>query len=368
MRRDYTVAMEITPTAPLTHGSGSDGNVQVLRTMEYVVDEPDPERPGKVTPRRLRVPCVSGASFKATLREHAFGHMAEVLGLQDGQIDRDKLRLLLKGGKNDAGGQTVNLDEVRRLRDLYPLLAVFGSMDGGMPVRGEVQVSQVTPWVAELVDAHLLPRTLRPIRVVGDDLVSGAEVPLFAERTPIPLALVTTETTYYRHDLRTSPHAHYLDGPTQAAIEDKAAARSGKIATKEERREANESMPHSFEAIAPGVPLYAEIRLAAATIIEWECLKFAIARWVAHGARLGGGLAKGHGSCQVRIAGALEHAPGLGVSTAPGTAIAVDGPSSAYVEHLRGRADAIRADLLVSKDAARGAKKGAKTEAAADAG
>ena len=42
---------------------------------------------------------------------------------------------------------------------------------------------------------------------------------------------------------------------TRAAIEDAKVARSGKVATKGERREANESMPHTFEVIPAGTPL-----------------------------------------------------------------------------------------------------------------
>ena len=158
IRNNYTIALEITPLAPITHGMGTDGNMQIHRTQEVLVEEDDIDAPGAKRWARLRVPCVSGSSFRAALREHAFGWLAEVLQLQDGDVSLDAHRLLLKGGKNDSGGQSVSLEEARRLRDLFPMLAVFGSMDGGLPIRGELRVSPIQPWCQELLDAGLAPR------------------------------------------------------------------------------------------------------------------------------------------------------------------------------------------------------------------
>lgn len=145
MRRSYEIVMEITPVAPLTHGAGVEGNEQVLATREYQVLRAPDGLGGKAEWERIDVPFVSGAAMRATLREWATRDALELAGIVDGEVSRDALRLLLKGGKNDSGSQSVNLEEVRRLRDLFPLLAVFGSMDGGLPVRGLAQVSDVLP-------------------------------------------------------------------------------------------------------------------------------------------------------------------------------------------------------------------------------
>lgn len=365
-RANYVVALEIVTLSPLSHGAGADGNVTRARTREYLVDVSDPDTL-QTTPRLVRVPIVSGAALKSTLREHAFGHLAEALGLRDGDVSLDALRLLLKGGKNDSGGASVSLDEARRLRELFPLLAVFGSMDAGLPLRGEVRVSEVTPWCRELVDAGLLPRTVSAIEVAvdGRDLVAAPQVTVYPDRAPVPLHLVLTEEEYYRHDLRTSPHAPLLGDGQRAALEDKAAARKGKVADAAARREANESMPHSMEAIAPGVPLVATLRLLGATAMEWECLAWAITRWIRHGALLGGATGKGHGRCQVRVAGALCYAPPDGtVAAAPGTALSVDRAGELYVRHILDRAEELRAELGKST---RGAKKGKPTAMPEDA-
>lgn len=347
------MVLEITTLSPLTHGAGTQGNEVQLRTSEYLLDEVD--ELGKVTSRRVAVPIVSGAALRASLREHAFGHLAEVLGLQDGSLSRDKLRLLLKGGKNDSGGQTVSLDEARRLRTLFPMLAIFGSMDGGLPIRGELHVSPVRPWVRELVDAGYLPRHVGALEVTaGGDGAAGAlastpRIAVHPDREPVHLHAIRGREEYFRHDLRTSPHLHYLEGAVQQQIEDKSAVRKGKVAKKEERREANESMPHAAQTIVAGTPMVAELRLHGATQVERECLFYAIARWIAHGAILGGMAGKGHGQCRVRCAGALVYEPARGeVAAEPGSAISIETAGSAYLAHLEQHRQAIVAELTAT--------------------
>jgi len=346
MRSNYALALEITTLSPLSHGAGNDGNQSIARTTEVLIEEVDPDT-GRKAPRKIRVPCVTGSSLRATLREHAFGHMAEVLGLRDGDVSLDALRLLLKGGKNDSGGATVSLEEARRLRDLFPMLAVFGSMDGGLPIRGELRVSQVLPWCVELHEAGLLPTEVRAVDVSvdGAELGPASGAAIFADRLPVPLHLLLTEEEYFRHDLKTSPHAPLLGGAARAAIEDKAAARKGKSAPAEVRREANESMPHTMEAIATGAPLVAFLRLFGATPMEWECLAYAITRWVQHGALLGGSTGKGHGRCRVRVAGSFAFSPSTAEATQPGTAVSVDRAGDAYVRHVREHAAELRVEL-----------------------
>jgi hypothetical protein len=354
MRSNYTLVLEITTLTPLTHGAGNRGNEQILRTTEYLLDELDPEMPGRTVPRRVKIPTISGAALKSTLREHAFGHLAEALGLSDGVLDKDTLRLLLKGGKNDSSGQTVSLEQHRRLRHLFPLLAVFGSMDGGLPVRGSIKVSPVRPYCTELVDAGLIPQSVAALEVAvdGATLESQPGATVFPDREPVPVHLIRTREEYFRHDMRTSPHISLLDGEAAKQLEDKAVARKEiKSAKKGQRREANESMPHSFQAICPGTPLVAEIRLMSATRVEWECVAYALARWISHGAPLGGATSKGHGRCQVRCAGALCYTPTAGAVEAPGTAISIDVAGRAYLDHIAEHRAEILAELGVEAPA-----------------
>lgn len=365
-RSNYVLALEVTTLSPLSHGAGTDGNASIARTTEVIIEEVDPDTLQRYA-RSVRVPIVSGSSFRATLREHAFGHFVETVGIADGSVSLDALRLLLKGGKNDAGGATVSLSDARRLRDLFPMLAVFGSMDGGLPMRGSLRVSQLVPWAEELVVAGIVPRTVSGIEVSVQGREGsvraggGGSIPLFADRAPIPLHMLLTEEEYFRHDLRTSPHVRLLDGPVRNEIEDKSAARKGHAAGKDERRDANESMPHTTEAIKAGVPMVAVLRLLGASPIEFECVCYALTRWIAHGALLGGAVGKGHGRCAVRIAGALCYSPEPGsLAAQPGTALTLDRLGDGYLRHIGERADAIRSELAAVRRGAGAEPKGGK--------
>jgi hypothetical protein len=352
IRQNYTFVLEITPVAPLTHGQGTEGNTQILMTRDVVV-----EQDGQW--RRLAIPGVSGAAFKATLREWAVLDGFERAGVQPGSVSKDALRLVLKGGKNDSGGQTVPLDEARRLRDLFPALSVFGSMDGGLPLPGRVQVSDVLPWCQELVDADLAPVQIVPLHVEGVAQPLPAIV-LYEGHSAPPVHLVRTEVTYYRHDMNTSHLLPMMQRAAVRMIEESATAiqakrKAGEKPRANERREANESMPHSLQAIAPGTPMFAIVRLHGATEVELGCLVQAMTRWIGSGAHLGGASSKGHGACRVRIAGAMAHTPAHGhVEVAKSTVVDLprDGSpvaaTQAYGAHVTERAERIRAWLAES--------------------
>lgn len=352
-RSNYVAVLEITTLSPLTHGAGNNGNESVLRTTDYLVDVPDPEIPGRTMSRRLKVPIVSGAAFKSTLRQHCVAHLAEALGIDDGALSRDALRLLLKGGKNDSSGQSVSLEEHRRLRGLFPMLAVFGSMDGGMPITAQIKVSPIRPYCQELVDAGLVETKIGAMEVSldGDPLTDTPMLEVYPDDAPQRLADLVTVEQYYRHDMSVSPLRPLIDAAEMTAIEDKQAARKGQASAKKEiRREANESMPHAHQAIVSGARLFAEIRLNGATEIEWQCLAHAILRWVQHGALLGGATTKGHGRCRVKIAGDryLQHTPApLTGSAPPSTALSFADAEhgAAYLAHIRDHADAIREQM-----------------------
>lgn len=352
MRQSYTVVLEITPTAPLQHGAGTEGNEQVLMTREYLIESED-----LGGWERIEVPAVSGASLKATLREHAARHYLHACGVEDGAVSKGALRLLLKGGRNDKGTSSLSLDQTRELDRLFPLLAVFGHMDRGAPRRGSIQVSDVLPWCSDLFDAGLVPRTIRPMEVTveGETITADMGVDVWEGTTPIPLHLTRTRTQNYRHDMRSGGMLHLLQGADRKQLEDAVEARSAKKApTKEERREANESMPYSAQCIAPGVPMVATIRLHQASEVEWACLAHAVAAWIRSGGHLGGGSARGHGACRVRVAGAIRYSPAPGEQAVdPGTAISISpDPAEAlagvYAEHIAAQAEAVRAYVAES--------------------
>lgn len=287
-RHAYEFQVLVTPTQPLSHGQGTEGNIQVLRRTQRNVCVNGEWM-------ALEVPSVSGSAFKAVLREAAVDYYLDALGVPEGSLSRDGLRLLLKGGKVGPGGQGTPHEEARLLRRLFPPLAVFGFMDGSITSPGLIQSCELVPYTVELVEGGFFK-----------GMVGRLSLP------PIPDALTSAEVTYYRHDQSTSPLARYLPAEARTAIEDARVARSGKVAAKDQRREANESMPHTFEVIPAGTPLLGTLRLQGANSIDLACFTLAMASWKARGAHLGGGRGKGHGTCDVQMVSAIRLAAGVG--------------------------------------------------------
>jgi hypothetical protein len=310
MRHDYTFVLEITPTQPLTHGAGNLGNEQQLCRREAVYYDADAGEYLEVS-----YPCISGSAFKATLREAAVADYLESLGIPDGSLSLDVVRLLLKGGKTTSAGQTVSLDDLRRMGALIPPLDVFGSMDGGCPRPSRVRVSEVRPYSEGLARAGLIPRVVAPLRALSADDDSATGIAVYPGQPPVPDEMIETRIEYFSHDVRgRATGQRFIAGADAKALEDRGAlvARraGGEKPSKEERRDAWESMPHSYQAIRPGCPMVAVIRLDGASEIDALCLTRAITRWIAQGARLGGATgSKGHGACTVALAGALRHRP-----------------------------------------------------------
>lgn len=363
-RRSYTFVLKLVTTAPLTHGAGNHGNIQSLRTEEVLVPikerrrDDDPLEPGIekiIGYRNERVPIVSGAAVKATLREWAARDYLERAGLREGDVSKDHLRLLWKGGKVTSGGQTVSLDDMRRYMDLCPLLAVFGAMDGGFPLPASIRVSSARPFVDTYVKAGIAPERIRPMEVTLDgesmfDLEGGD---LVFDQPPVPRALTTTEVTYYKHDMAQGGLSRMLPDTERKALMDARQQRSLiEKPDKETRREANESMPHTAQAIKTGVPMWVEIRLENATDVEAATLGYAMARWIGSGAHLGGGKTKGHGTCAVEVRGALSYTPPGADVVGFGNEIAIADETGeggrltrALNAHIEARRDAIRSWL-----------------------
>jgi len=349
-RAHWTMALEIVTRQPLTTGMGSDGNEQMLRTFSY-----------RAYDRELgewvegEVPHVSGQAFKATLREHAFLVMAEALGLREGEVSRDGLRLILKGGKNDKGETSVSLDDLRAMRKLLPILDIFGALDQGQALPASGQFSDVRPYCTELVAADLVPQHIK-----GGRGQHTKTIQIYPDMLPIPAHLCRDSVQNFRHDLSQTQIAHVLmtDQDKTKLVDARAEKKaSAKPAKAEERRAINESMPYTLQCIPAGVPMFALIRLVDASPVAAALLSAATEHWIRSGAHLGSGKSVGRGACRVRVAGAFAVDSRTGELWVDGseaafvdsdTAMVREG-SSPYAEalraHLSENAAAIRAKL-----------------------
>jgi len=348
MLRDYTLVLEITPTRPLAHGEGAVGNVQLFRRIKIPI-----ERDGQWIEEEI--PEVSGAALKSALREEG---AYDILRTCEIDPTKDQLRFLMKGGRlSKGGGNSVNLDAMRKIAELAPIMSVMGAMDDSYSRPGKIRVGSVQPWCKETVEAGLAPRRIRALTVLvdGKELSGGGEtVELYPGKTPIPLHMSTQVIERFAHDMMSSPKGRVLleRGGMSKEIEDKSAAlrvrrdRGEKVKSKEK---VSEAMPYSYEVISPGTPMWTTITLQDATVIEWGFLLSSIWMWISKGAYLGGGRREDWGRCRVRISGAIEHETPIGtMPVSPGTklSLSAEDPNSAavlaYRQHLVEHAADIR--------------------------
>jgi len=351
--RDYTIVLEIVPTRPLAHGEGTAGNVQLFRRLKILV-----ERNGQWVEEEI--PEVSGAALKSALREEGAFDILRSCAIE--APTKSQIRFLMKGGKlSKGGGNNVNLDAMRKIAELAPIMSVMGAMDDSYSRPGKIRVSSVQPWCKETVESGAAPRRIRALTVMVDDkeLSGGGEtVELYPGKTPVPLAMCTQVIERFAHDMMSSPKGRVLleKAGVSIELEDKAAAlkvRRGHGEKVKSKEKVSEAMPYSCEVVSPGTPMWATIVLQDATEIEWGFLLSCLWIWISKGAYLGGGRREDWGRCRVRISGAIEHETPIGtMPVSPGTEVVIgtEDPDAlkrntavlAYRKHLSKNAADIR--------------------------
>ena len=342
-RCHWTFVLALIVLQPLTTGMGTEGNEQVLRTMPFTFFD---EASGEWC--KSEVPHVSGQAFKATLREHAFLVMAEALGLQEGSVSRDGLRLALKGGKNDKGETSVSLDDLRELRALLPILDIFGALDQGQALPASGQFSDIRPWCEGLAKAGLIP--VNGVRG-GKEGNETVVLPFVSEEgvqmAPIPDHMIRGVVQQYKHDLSQTHITHVLmDGGDKKQISDQRAENkaNAKPVKKEERRAVNESMPYALQCMVAGTPLVGEIRLVDAAPVSAALLAAAIEHWIQSGGHLGSGKSVGRGATRVTVSGAFS------VDSRSGELRAQGQESGLLKQGVNPFAEQLRAHFLTSGD------------------
>jgi hypothetical protein len=346
-RRNYTIFLEILPTQPLTHGQGNNGNEQEILRRPFMIQVFNPVT-GQPEFRIEDIFLVSGASFRTKLRVQAVLNDAEMMQVPHGSYSKAKLRLLAKGGHLGGDGKAMNLEEVRRLCEMSPLLYLFGAMDDTLRLTGALKVDSVYPYCRELLQSGIIPNSENFQFWQGDP--NDPTWPSFPNGAPSYVEGVAP-VQYYKHDLGGSAVSKLLTSGDRNQIQDKQAAiaalqATGKKPDTDARREANESMPHAFQAIIPGFPMVAILRTDPITQMEFACLIAALAAWKQNGAHLGGAEAKGHGHCLVRIAG--HFCSSAGQDATPDTALAAPSLSpdaalfEAYKANRAAHAEAFR--------------------------
>jgi len=135
MQKRYSGVLNFSSVAldPIHHGQGSEGNTQILRTQDIILDSGLPSR----------VPFISGNSFKHKIRNGGCKFALETIGVPDGSLSKPVIDLLFSGGALTKSGSAVNLENARKISELFPFLSVCGYAAGNFMQDSKIRVGHI---------------------------------------------------------------------------------------------------------------------------------------------------------------------------------------------------------------------------------
>ncbi|MDV6247034.1 hypothetical protein [Rhodococcus opacus] len=131
--------VEMTARSPISHRGELIGTTAIGRRMKVLQQDGSVEL----------VPVISGNSFRGVLRRIGEELLRDVLGYE-GQLPLAVAHTLRNGGaivKTQA--EPITGRRLHQLRELVPLLSVFGGAIGAAPIDGCLRVGHVVPIVTE---------------------------------------------------------------------------------------------------------------------------------------------------------------------------------------------------------------------------
>lgn len=291
------------------------------------------------------IPIISGNSMRGLLRDRGMLHMCRALGYgvneETGEVKGLSLPafyFLFSGGAltKDAG-RGLDVDLARRMRELIPLVGVFGGAVGNQIMPGKVKIGKLIPLCQET--AHLVP-----LRFISDDVKCGDKTERVARLLPSVWNLLQSEP-YTRKDDEKSESLRQLIAPeTRLLLEAQAAQKRDKARTDPNAVDndmgQHQQMRYYVETFAAGTQFYWDITLDDVTDVEFDAFAIALMEF-SRKPFIGGKSAVGHGKVSVKFDSWLEIDP-----RAVATGSAVGMPIGAvYREHLKTRGEDIRAEL-----------------------
>jgi hypothetical protein len=155
--RTYELNGLVTALSSIAHSGGErNGNISQLRREPVIQPDGRPEQ----------VPVISGNSIRGILRDRGMYHMLSKLGYgvrEDGTVKGLPLpafHFLFSGGSlTSTGSNGLDIDDMRRVEHLLPLMSVFGGAIGNAIKPGKMKVGKMRLRCRE--NDHLLPERYR---------------------------------------------------------------------------------------------------------------------------------------------------------------------------------------------------------------
>lgn len=317
--KTYVFEGEITALSSISHNGGQSVGVNsLLRREKFVQPDATVEE----------VPVISGNSIRGILRDVGMRHFCRALGYGENGagLSLAAFHFLFSGGALTKD-KTRGLDETgaRALRELIPLVGLFGGAMGNKILPGKLKIGKAIPICAETL--HLLPAP-------------------YCNVNPVSIWDYLQEEMYTRTDDAKNEHLQALIAPrVRTLLLDAARAKSEKedAGKPQDDTGQHQQMRYYVETFAAGTQFYWKVVLDDPTEVEFEAFITTLVEF-SKLPYLGGKSGTGLGEVAITFAKWLEI--DSRVVAAQASDMAVDMVlGTKYMAHLQARAGEIRAVL-----------------------
>ena len=306
--KTYIMEGIVTALSSITHNGGEkNGITALLRREKFILPNGDYED----------IPLISGNSIRGQLRDVGMYYMLSRLGYgieeKDGTVKGLPLPafdFLFSGGAlTSKGSAPLDIDYFRKMRELVPLVGLFGGAVGNCIMPGKLKVGKMIPIAIETL--HIIPEKFRmkEIKSVWD--------------------YCQLEMYVRKDDEKNEYLRRMIDGQTRKLLADP--TKRGEV-----RRSGPQQMMYYIETIAAGTKFYWKIALEDVTDIEFEAFLTTILQYSKF-ATVGGKSGTGLGEIAIKMDKWIEidsraHLEGKEIDVPLG---------QKYERHLIGRKDEI---------------------------
>lgn len=312
---------KVTALSSISHIGETRGINSMLRREKMVMADGSVEE----------IPVISGNGMRGLLRDRGMYHLCRSLsyGVNEDTGEVAGLSLpafyfLFSGGSlTKEGGKAWDIDAARKMRNINPLVSIFGGALGNMIMPGKIKIGKLIPLCEET--RHLLP----------ERFTNGhGSIWSMLQQEP-----------YVRKDDEKDEGLRQLIAPEARALLE---AKNTEKRLKREKKEddidteigKHQQMRYYVETFAAGTEFFWDICLDDVTEIEKEAFMTCLVEF-ARKPYIGGKSGIGHGKVNVKFDNWISIDPRI----AP-TGNAIDMPlGTKYAEHLQKNAEAIRDEL-----------------------
>jgi CRISPR type IV-associated protein Csf2 len=275
------------------------------------------------------VPTISGNGMRGLLRDRGMWQMCKALGYgvteETGEVTGLSLpafHFLFSGGTlTSQAGRGLDVAEARRVRDLIPLVGLFGGAMGNQIMQGKLKVGKLLPICRET--AHLLPEWCLP------------------EDVPSAFDYIQQEAFTCKDDEKNERLRQLIAPEARALLEASQAEKAAKRGTPAEKPDKDvgrhQQMRYFVETLAAGTRFFWELALEDVTDVEYDAFWAMLAAFGQH-PYIGGKSGTGHGKVAINmrdwvVIDPRQHA----TQTLPDVPVGMR-----YQQHLQQRGEEIR--------------------------